>query len=68
MKLAPGAIGLGTDFDGIDDPPKDFADVSYFPKLAEELLRRGHSDEEVRGVLGENFLAYWSRVERASSK
>ncbi|MCU1282093.1 MAG: hypothetical protein JWM53_5639 [bacterium] len=68
MKLAPGAIGLGTDFDGIDDPPKDFADVSYFPKLAEELLRRGHSDEEVRGVLGENFLAYLSRVESASSK
>ena len=67
MKLAPGAVGIGTDFDGIDDPPRDFADVSYFPKLAEELLRRGHSDAEVRGVLGENFLAYLSRVERATS-
>jgi len=67
MKLAPGAIGLGTDFDGIDDPPRDFADVSYMPKLAEELLRRGHSDAEVRGVLGENFLAYLGRVESASS-
>ena len=67
LKLAPGAVGLGTDFDGIDDPPRDFADVSYFPKLAEELLRRGHSDAEVRGVLGENFLAYLSRVERATS-
>jgi membrane dipeptidase len=68
MKLAPGGVGLGTDFDGIDDPPADFADVSYFPKLAEELLRRGHGDEEVRGVLGENFLRYLSRVERSSSK
>ena len=68
MKLAPGAVGLGTDFDGIEDPPADFADVSYFPKLAEELLRRGHDDQEVRGVLGENFLGYLSRVERASSK
>ena len=66
MKLAPGAVGLGTDFDGIGDPPKDFADVSYFPKLVEELLRRGHSDAEVRGLLGENFLAYLSRVERAT--
>ena len=67
LKLAPGAVGLGTDFDGIDDPPRDFADVSYIPKLAEELLRRGHSDAEVRGVLGENFLAYLSRVERATT-
>jgi membrane dipeptidase len=67
LKLAPGAVGLGTDFDGIDDPPKDFADVSYFPRLVEELLRRGHSDEEVRGILGESFLRYLSRVESASS-
>ena len=67
MKLAPGAVGLGTDFDGIDDAPSDFADVSYFPKLVEELLRRGHGDDEVRGVLGENFLGYLSRVESAST-
>jgi membrane dipeptidase len=67
LKLAPGAVGLGTDFDGIGDPPRDFADVSYVPKLAEELLRRGHSDEEVRGVLGENFLRYLERVESSSS-
>jgi membrane dipeptidase len=63
LKLAPGAVGLGTDFDGIDDPPKDFADVSYIPKLVEELLRRGHGDDEIRGVLGENFLRYFARVE-----
>jgi membrane dipeptidase len=64
LKLAPGAVGLGTDFDGIEDPPSDFADVSYVPRLVEELLRRGHSDEEVRGVLGENFLRYFARVEK----
>jgi membrane dipeptidase len=45
LKLAPGGVGLGTDFDGIGDPPQDFADVSYFPRLVEELLKRGHSDE-----------------------
>jgi membrane dipeptidase len=68
LKLAPGGVGLGTDFDGIEDPPKDFADVSYVPKLVEELLRRGHSDEEIRGVLGENFLRYLGRVESARGR
>ncbi|MDB4971227.1 MAG: hypothetical protein JWN44_6916 [Myxococcales bacterium] len=67
MKLAPGAVGLGTDFDGIPDPPADFADVSYFPKLTEELLRRGHSEREVRDVLGEAFLRYLERVEQRAA-
>jgi len=67
MKIGgPKAVGLGTDFDGIEDPPAGLEDVSKLPKLTEELLRRGHSEEEVRGVLGENFLAFWDRVEAAS--
>lgn len=68
LKLAPGGVGLGTDFDGMDDPPSDFADVSYVPKLVEELLRRGHSADEIRGVLGENFLRYLSRVEKVAAQ
>ncbi len=63
LKIAPGAAGLGTDFDGVEDPPVGFEDVSMFPKITEELLRRGHSEEEVRGVLGENFLRFFARVE-----
>lgn len=59
------AVGLGTDYDGIDDPPTGLEDVSNIPILAEELLRRGHSEEEVRGVLGENVLAFWERAEAA---
>ncbi len=59
------AVGLGTDFDGIEDPPTGLEDVAKLPKLTEELLRRGHSDAEIRGVLGENFLAFWDRVEAA---
>jgi membrane dipeptidase len=61
----PQAAGLGTDFDGIEDPPIGLEDVSQLPKLTEELLRRGHSDDEIRGVLGENFLRFWDRVEAA---
>jgi membrane dipeptidase len=61
----PGAAGLGTDFDGIEDPPEGLEDVSKLPVITEELLRRGHSEEEVRGVLGENFLRFWERANAA---
>jgi membrane dipeptidase len=67
MKVGgPGAVGLGTDFDGIHDPPQGLDDVSMLPRLTEEMLRRGHSDEEVRGVLGENFLRFFAKVEETA--
>ena len=66
MKIGgPQSVGIGTDFDGIDDPPTGLEDVSKLPKLTEELLRRGHSDDEIRGILGENFLKFWDRAEAA---
>jgi membrane dipeptidase len=61
----PDAAGIGSDFDGIEDPPVGLEDISKLPKITEELLRRGHSEAVVRGVLGENFLKYWERVEKA---
>ncbi|MDQ6894201.1 MAG: dipeptidase [Acidobacteriota bacterium] len=69
LKIAgPGSVGLGTDFDGIPDPPNGLEDVSKLPRLTEELLRRGHSEKEVRGVLGENFLQFWERARGAAAK
>jgi len=67
IKLAgPDAVGLGTDFDGIPDPPAGLEDVSKLPRITEELLRRGHSEPEVRKVLGENFLRCFAKVEEVS--
>lgn len=63
----PEATGLGSDFDGIDDPPEGLADISKLPRLTEELLRRGHAEAVVRGVLGENFLKFWARAEAAKT-
>ncbi|HEY5937401.1 MAG TPA: dipeptidase [Kofleriaceae bacterium] len=57
------AVGLGSDFDGIDDPPKGLEDVSLLPKLTEELMRRGHSDARIKKVLGENFMTFFAKVE-----
>lgn len=63
-----GAVGLGTDFDGIQDPPEGLDDVSMLPKITAELLRRGHSEAEVRGVLGENFLRFFGKVEETAAR
>jgi membrane dipeptidase len=59
------AVGLGTDYDGVGDVPIGLDDVSLLPKITEELLRRGHSETRVKKVLGENFLAFFGRVEAA---
>ena len=61
------AVGLGTDYDGIGDPPIGLDDVSLLPKLTEELLRRGHSEARIKKILGENFLAFFARVEAAKA-
>jgi len=62
------AVGLGTDFDGISDPPEGFEDYSKITPLIAELLRRGRTEAEVKKILGENFLAFFGRVEAAKTK
>ena len=54
-------IGLGGDFDGITSVPLGLEDVSKYPALTAELLRRGYKDDEVKKILGLNIL----RVMRA---
>jgi membrane dipeptidase len=49
-------VGLGSDFDGISQSPVGLEDVSCYPRLTEELLRRGYSEHDVHKVLGGNVL------------
>lgn len=57
MKLiGPDHVGIGSDFDGIHTTPLEMDDVTFFPNITRELLRRGYSEEDVRKVLGGNFL------------
>ncbi|MFM8470313.1 MAG: dipeptidase [Limisphaerales bacterium] len=60
-------VGLGSDFDGISLVPADLRDVSMFPNLTYELLKRGHSEADVRKILGENFLRVFAEVERRAT-
>jgi membrane dipeptidase len=57
-------VGIGSDYDGVGDSlPTGLKDVSDFPNLVYELLRRGHSDDDIRKILGENALRVWSQAE-----
>ena len=59
----PDHVGIGADWDGVPSMPVGMEDVSRLPALTLGLLRRGHSAETVRKVLGENLLRVMSEVE-----
>ena len=40
-------VGLGSDFDGIEDAPVGLDGVDKYPALLEELMRRGWSDADI---------------------
>jgi membrane dipeptidase len=49
-------VGLGSDFDGITSVPQGLEDVSKVPNLTSALLKRGYSEEDIKKIMGENFL------------
>jgi membrane dipeptidase len=49
-------VGLGSDFDGVNSLPQQLDDVTTYPLITEELLKRGYSKKDVRKILGENFI------------
>lgn len=61
-------VGIGTDFDGIEDTPKGLADVAGYPDIVAELLRRGISDEDAGKVVGGNILRVWRDVEEVAAR
>ncbi len=57
-------VGLGSDFDGIGVTPKGLDDASYYPEITKELVKRGYSENDIRKILGGNFLRVLSEVEK----
>lgn len=49
-------IGLGSDYDGISTAVSGLDDVAALPRLTAALLGRGFSDDEIKKILGGNFL------------
>ncbi len=62
-------VGFGSDFDGAGDTfPVGLKDVSQYPNLIAELMRRGYRDGDLRKICGENLLRVWSEVERIAAQ
>ena len=62
------AIGIGSDFDGIDCAPAGLEDVSKFPNLTRKLLEKGYSADDIRKIYGGNLLRVMRAVEKAAGK
>tara|TARA_R110002049_G_scaffold72099_8_gene186052 strand:+ start:2594 stop:3844 length:1251 start_codon:yes stop_codon:yes gene_type:complete len=56
-------IGLGSDFDGVGDTlPTGLKDVSMYPNLIAELLKRGYSKEDIEKICYKNIFRVWNEV------
>ncbi len=56
-------VGLGSDFDGVPSLPEGLGGIDGLPKITLELVKRGYKDEDVKKVLGENFLRVLAAAE-----
>ncbi len=56
-------VGLGGDYDGNDAWPEGLEDVSGYPRLFAELIRRGWSDEDLGRLASGNILRVLRRAE-----
>lgn len=62
------SIGIGSDFDGIPSVPVGLEDVSKYPDLFVELLRRGYSENDIRKIAGLNVLRVLKTTETVAAK
>jgi membrane dipeptidase len=61
-------VGIGGDFDGNSWWPQGLSDVSMYPNLFAELVRRGWSDRDLRKLAGENLLRAMEQAERVAQR
>ncbi len=61
-------VGIGSDFDGIDHVVVGLEDVSKFPELFAELIRRGWSDADLKKLAGQNLLRVLRQAESTAAR
>jgi membrane dipeptidase len=61
-------VAIGSDFDGIEHTPVGLGDVSTFPQLFAELVRRGWNDDDLRKLAGRNLLRVFRAAESTATR
>ncbi len=61
-------VGIGSDFDGIENVPVGLEDVSKFPYLFAELIRRGWKDPDLKKLAGQNLLRVFRQAESTAAR
>lgn len=61
-------VGIGADYEGFSGPPVGLEDVSKYPALLAELLRRGYTHEEIKKVAGLNVIRVMRAAERVAAE
>ncbi|XP_006823133.1 dipeptidase 2-like, partial [Saccoglossus kowalevskii] len=56
-------VGIGSDFDGLVMLPVGLEDVSKYPYLVEEMVKRGWSDKNIEKLIGLNLVRVFQEIE-----
>jgi membrane dipeptidase len=59
-------VGIGSDYDGVPFLPAAMNGMEDLPLVTYEMLRRGYSEQDIRKVLGENFLRAFAKSEQVA--
>jgi len=61
-------VGLGANLDGITSTPQGLDSVAAYPTLFAELIRRGYSDDQLKGIAGLNVLRVMHKAEAVAAR
>ncbi|MDQ6801623.1 MAG: dipeptidase [Acidobacteriota bacterium] len=61
-------VGFGSDLDGITTTPEGLDSVAAFPSVFAELIRRGYTDEQLKGIAGLNVLRVMRKAEAVATR
>ncbi|NLK51903.1 MAG: membrane dipeptidase [Syntrophomonadaceae bacterium] len=55
-------VGLGTDFDGVENPVLGIEEATQWPRLIEAMHKRGFTESMVHKILGKNYLRLLKQI------
>ncbi|HEV7427800.1 MAG TPA: dipeptidase [Thermoanaerobaculia bacterium] len=61
-------VGIGGDLDGITSTPEGLDSVAAYPRLFAELIRRGYTDDQLKGIAGLNVLRVMRKAEAVAAR